>query len=70
MMINWLIDNGVPFKVIATKSDKLSKAQITSALDRIYEEYFKGTGIEIIPFSSVTSVGKDIVWNNIFDSIK
>ena len=70
MMINWLIDNEVPFKVVATKSDKLSKAQLASALDKIHEEYFKGTSIEIIPFSSVTSVGKDVVWNSIFDSIK
>ena len=70
MMINWLIDNEVPFKVVATKTDKLSKAQLTLALDNISEEYFKGTGIEIIPFSSVTSVGKDVVWDNIFDYIK
>ena len=70
MMINWLIDNEVPFKVVATKADKLSKAQLASALDKIHEEYFKGTNIEIIPFSSVTSVGKDVVWNSIFDSIK
>ena len=70
MMINWLIDNSVPFKVVATKADKLSKAQLSAALTRIDEEYFKGTGIEIIPFSSVTSIGKDVVWNSIFDSIK
>jgi GTP-binding protein len=70
MMINWLIDNGVPFKVVATKADKLSKAQLSAALTRIDEEYFRGTGIEIIPFSSITSIGKDVVWNSIFDSIK
>ena len=70
MMINWLIDNGVPFKVVATKADKLSKAQLAAALERINEEYFKGTGIETIPFSSVTTVGKDVVWSSIFDCIK
>ena len=70
MMINWLIDNGVPFKVVATKADKLSKSQLAEALHQFDEEYFKGTGIEIIPFSSVTSIGKDIVWDNIFESIK
>ena len=70
MMINWLIDNGVPFKVIATKADKLSKAQLSAALTRIDEEYFKGTGIETIPFSSVNYIGKDTVWTYILDSIK
>ena len=70
MMINWLIDNAVPFKVVATKTDKLSKAQLSAALDNIHNDYFMGTDIEIIPFSSITSVGKDVVWNKIFDSIQ
>ena len=56
MMINWLIDNRVPFAVIATKTDKLSKTQLKNALDTLEEEYFKGTGIKIIPFSSVVPV--------------
>ena len=66
MMINWLIDNKVPFIVVATKSDKLSKSGISTALEKLEEEYFKGTGIEIIPFSSVTRDGKDLLWSKIF----
>lgn len=69
MMINWLIDNGVPFTVVATKSDKLSKAQLNAALQQLDDEYFKGTGIKIIPFSSVTRDGKDLVWSKIFEVI-
>ena len=69
MMINWLIDNRVPFIVIATKSDKLSKAQLNAALKSLDDEYFKGTGIQIIPFSSVTRDGKDLVWSKIFEVI-
>ena len=53
MMINFLIDNGVKFIVVATKTDKLSKTQLANALDELHKEYFDGTGIEIIPFSSV-----------------
>ena len=70
MMINWLIDQGVRFVVVATKTDKLSKAELKRQLDLFEEEYFKGTGIEIIPFSSVTRDGKDELWSKIFDSIK
>lgn len=70
MMINFLIDSGIPFVVVTTKTDKLSKAQLEKALTDLEENYFKGTGIEIIPFSSVTRVGKDILWNKIFDAIK
>ena len=69
MMINFLIDNGVKFIVVATKTDKLSKTQLANALDSLHKEYFEGTGIEIIPFSSETRVGKDEVWKKVADSI-
>ena len=69
LMINWMIDMEVPFIVIATKSDKLSKKQIQDALLSFENDFFKGTGIEVIPFSSVSREGKDIVWNKIFESI-
>lgn len=69
MMINFLIDNGVKFIVVATKTDKLSKTQLANALDELHKEYFEGTGIEIIPFSSVSRVGKDEVWKKIADAI-
>ncbi len=69
LMINWLIDRNVPFVVVATKTDKLSKAQLKSALEKLENEYFKGTGIEIIPFSSVTRDGKELLWSKITDAI-
>lgn len=69
MMINWLIDNDLRFCVVATKTDKLSKSQLASALSKLHDEYFKGTGIEVLPFSSVTKNGKDELWNKIYDAI-
>lgn len=69
MMINFLIDNEVDFLVVATKTDKLSKSQLANALDELQKNYFEGTGIEIIPFSSVTRIGKDEVWKKIIDKI-
>ena len=70
MMINWLIDCGVPFIVVATKADKLSKSELRRQLDSFEENYFKGTGISVLPFSSVTRDGKDELWSKIVDSIK
>ena len=69
MMINWLIEQELPFIVVATKTDKLSKSQLNSALLRLEKEYFDGTGIEVIPFSSVTRDGKEQLWSKIFDVI-
>ncbi len=69
MMINWLIDNSVPFTVVATKADKLPASQLKAATEEISQSYFSGTGIEILPFSSVTRVGKEQLWNIIYDSI-
>ena len=69
LMINFLIDNGFPFIVVGTKSDKLSQAQLKAALEQIENEYFLGTGIKVLPFSSVTRNGKDQLWNDIMDAI-
>ena len=62
MMINFMIERKVRFLVVATKTDKLSKSQLATALQRLIDEYFGEAGIEVIPFSSVTRDGKDEVW--------
>jgi GTP-binding protein len=70
MMINYLIDNGIPFRVVATKADKLSKAALEKQLNDLHNEYFLGTNIEIIPFSSETAMGKDILWSEILRAVE
>ena len=69
MMINMMIDRGIDFVVVATKTDKLSKSALAEALNSLEENYFKGTGIVPIPFSSVTRDGKCEVWDKIFASV-
>jgi GTP-binding protein len=69
MMINMMIDREIPFILVATKTDKLSKTALKNKIDELQAEFFQGTGIEIIPFSSVTRDGKDEVWNRIFNAI-
>ena len=69
MMINFLIDNEIPFAVVATKADKLSKTALVKRLEEIYNEFFRGTDIPIIPFSSISRIGREEVWLAIFDSI-
>ena len=69
MMINFLIEQDVPFVVVTTKTDKLSKSQKEAALQRLESDYFAGTDISIIPFSSVSREGKDTLWKMILDAI-
>ena len=69
-MINWLIDSDTPFIVVATKSDKLSKTALQKQVLDLENEFFLGTGIKILPFSSVTKDGKTQLWNEIYDHIE
>ena len=69
-MINWLIDSETPFIIVATKADKLSKTALAKQIEDIKNEYFLGTGIDILPFSSVTRDGKQQLWNEIYSYIE
>ena len=69
LMLNWMIEQDIPFIVVSTKTDKLSATQLKEALEGLKSGCFRGTGIEVIPFSSVTRDGKDELWNRIFDAI-
>ena len=69
LMINMMLEREIPFILVATKTDKLSKTALKARIDELHHEFFEGTGIEIIPFSSVTRDGKDEVWKRIFDAI-
>ena len=69
LMINWMLENDIPFVIVTTKTDKLSKAQLNDALNNLEEKYFKNTGSEIYPFSSVTRDGKEKLWSKIFKVI-
>lgn len=66
MMINFLIEARLPFTVVATKCDKLSKTALQKSLAEWENTVFRGTGITVVPFSSVTGEGRDLVRNEIF----
>lgn len=57
-MANYLYANVIPFTIIATKADKLSRAQIKSSLSAIAATYKCGAG-DIAFCSSVTRQGLD-----------
>ncbi len=70
MMISYLMTNQIPFSIIATKSDKLSKAQQHKALLIITKELCVRKEM-IFTHSSEKGTGKEAVLNyiqNIFES--
>jgi len=69
MMINMMIDYNIPFTVVATKADKLSKSALLVRILELEEEFFKGTDIKLLPFSSVSRAGKDELWKIIVNAV-
>ena len=63
MMISYLKETGLPFLVVATKADKLSKTALDRAILDIRAEI--GEDIPVLPFSSVSRLGKDELWKEI-----
>ena len=63
-MLGYLYHFGIPFSVIATKTDKLSKAQAARARQVVATELKIGKD-NIILFSSQTKQGKDDVLNRL-----
>ncbi len=60
--IAWLLSVGRSPIVVATKVDKLKMSERVSALRRLQEGLGLSLGDEVIPYSSVTSEGRDQLW--------
>jgi len=58
-MANFLIDAGLPFVAVLTKSDKLSRAQREARIAAFREELPCGGDITFVPVSSETGEGID-----------
>ena len=62
MMYNWIVDNGFRPVIIATKLDKLKRSQVAKHVKAVRT----GLGLReddiLIPFSSETKQGLDVLW--------
>ena len=70
MMLDWMNKSGVPFCVVGTKADKLSKTELDKAVSSLCSDKDVGAA-PVIPFSSLKGTGKDEVWrqiNNVINS--
>ena len=57
VMIDFLIDSGIPFVIVLTKSDKLSRAQLAKRVEELKVEIPCGEQITLIPCSAETGAG-------------
>jgi len=58
-MIDFLSSSGIPFAVVATKSDKLNKTQRTEQTTLLNDIFDEGSHVKLIPFSSISGEGTD-----------
>lgn len=58
-MLEWLENNGVKYLVVLTKCDKISQEKITARKKQLddYLQFCKNN-IEVLPYSSVSSLGR------------
>lgn len=68
MMVDWLKNHDIPYFVIATKSDKISRAQVKNRISQLRADLDIPAGMALIPFSASAGIGRDEVWEQI-DSI-
>ncbi len=57
-MINFMYDSGIPFIVVATKSDKLNKTEYQAQLDALGELFAPYEGVGLYPFSALKGEGE------------
>lgn len=65
MMLRYLRETGLPFAVVATKTDKLNKTERAAALTALTEHPDVPAGTPILPFSAHTGEGKDELWRTV-----
>ncbi|PIE62039.1 MAG: YihA family ribosome biogenesis GTP-binding protein [Desulfobacterales bacterium] len=68
-LAHWLESNEIPYLVVLTKADKLSRAKQSKRLDAICRQLNRDKN-GVILFSSKTRVGRSVVWNEINNLIE
>ncbi|MFW5842107.1 MAG: ribosome biogenesis GTP-binding protein YihA/YsxC [Bacillota bacterium] len=65
LMVEFLQYIRIPFTIIATKADKLSKNQQQAHLSKLNKQLMLDSYTDVILFSSVTKQNKDLILDNI-----
>ncbi len=61
IMSQWFLQTGVPYLVIANKSDKIKKSQLNASLNLIRETLKLPEEVEVVPFSAEKGDNRDYI---------
>jgi GTP-binding protein len=61
---------GLPYVVVATKSDKLSRGRLGSEMKKLVRVYGASGNIPVIPFSAATNEGRKELWKTIVNHVR
>lgn len=67
-MFEWLSHYNIPMCVVATKLDKIPRAQVPKHAKMIRQALGMPGHVPLIPFSSVTGQGRDELWSKVMQS--
>lgn len=67
MMLGYLDHFEVPYMVVATKCDKLNKTQLNEACSKLLSSGVLRSNTEIILYSSLKGIGRDMLWQKIVE---
>ena len=62
LMHKWIVENSMQPVIIATKKDKLKKAQVPKAIKTIRQELGLSSDTPVIAFSAETKEGREEIW--------
>ena len=65
VMYGWILEQGLPHIVVATKADKISKGQIHGRLQEIKKVLEIRKEVPVISYSSETRQGREDIWGRI-----
>jgi GTP-binding protein len=65
MMLEFLSQSGLPYMVVATKTDKLNATERKKNLEALRNHPLI-KDVPLVPFSSLKGEGKDELWKQIF----
>ena len=69
-MVNWFLDSGKPFVVVANKQDKVKKSQLDANLALIRETLQLPDRVPVRPFSAEKGVGREELLALILDHVR